>query len=329
MSVELSEPVIVNKSYCSYEAIIPRIKSVRVITVDSLVGEESHYSKIAQSAPDFNAAKWLKLERRIAGLALGNIESNIERLVVNPVIKRVHFSALNEDLVNEFGAEAIVLSGTLRDFDFYESSLFEKFNDFILKTNIPVLAICGGHQMVGQAFGSSIVTLDEKQPSERRADRIIEYQYRFVTITDDDDPIFEGISFHPELERANQHSKVIRVWQNHGLQLANLPNGFKLLARGYLSEQQMMVRRTTEQLIYSVQFHIEKSFQDFHLDNYWNHRIESRDGRIIFENFLIEAQRFLGKDDVDILSEDSSPGLSLNHPVKTSEDSDAGALSGW
>ncbi len=322
-------PIIATKSYCSYEAIVPRIKSVRVITVDSLVGEESHYSAIARSAPDFNGEKWLKLERRIAGLALGNIESNIQRLVVAPVIKRVHFSALTEELANEFGAEAIVLSGTLRDFDFYESSLFEHFNQFILNTRIPVLAICGGHQMVGQAFGSSIQTLDEKLPNERRTDRIVEYQYRFVTITDDNDPIFEGISFHPEYDRDHRHSKVIRVWQNHSLQLANLPNGFKLLARGYLSEQQMMVRRTAEQLIYSVQFHIEKSFQDFHLDNYWNHRVESRDGRIIFENFLIEAQRFLGKNDADILADESEASTKQNTTNEKPEDAERVNLSGW
>ena len=331
MSSEISEvsPIFTNKTYCSYEPIVPRIKAIRVITVDSLVGEESHYSAVARSAPDFNATKWLNLERRIAGLALGNIENNIKRLVINPVIRRVHFSKLTEELVKEFQAEAIILSGTLRDFDYYEPYLFENFNEFILKTNVPVLAICGGHQMVGQAFGANIRTLDEKLPDERRTNRIVEYQYRFVTITDDNDPIFEGISFHPEYVREDRHSKVIRVWQNHGLQLTTLPQGFKHLARGYLSEQQMMVRRTPDQLIYSVQFHIEKSFQDFQLDNYWTHRVESRDGRIIFENFLIEAQRFLGKKDVDILADKEEPIRSESHNLDENVNSKNVNLSGW
>ena len=133
----------------------------------------------------------------------------------------------------------------------------------------------------------------------------------------------------PGYDRTHRHSKVIRVWQNHGLQLANLPNGFKLLARGYLSEQQMMVRRTAKQLIYSVQFHIEKSFQDFNLDNYWNHRVESRDGRIIFENFLIEAQRFLGKNDVDILADESEASTKQNTINEKPEDAEKVNLSGW
>jgi GMP synthase-like glutamine amidotransferase len=110
---------------------------------------------------------------------------------------------------------------------------------------------------------------------------------------------------HPGYERQHKNTKVMRVWQNHGLQLDRLPDGFTHLARGYLAEQQMMVRRTEKQLIYGVQFHIEKSFQDFQLDNYWSHRVESRDGRLIFENFLIEALRFIGKSDEEILAYES------------------------
>ena len=31
------------------------------------------------------------------------------------------------------------------------------------------------------------------------------------------------------------------------------------------------------------------------MDRYWEHRNESRDGRVIFDNFLVEALRFRGK----------------------------------
>jgi hypothetical protein len=85
----------------------------------------------------------------------------------------------------------------------------------------------------------------------------------------------------------------------------------------------MMVRRTAEQLIYGVQFHIEKSFQDFQLDNYWAHRVESRDGRMIFENFMIEALRFLGKSDDEIFSSDSERIAKLKKLAEEQAENDA------
>ena len=324
-------PVTVHNNYCLYEPIVPEIKAIRVLTIDSLVGTEDHYSDVARSAPDFNAAKWCKLERKIAGMALANIESNIERLVVTPTIKRVHFTELCHALADEFQAEAIILSGTLRDFDFYQPELFDQFNEFIRTTSVPILAICGGHQMVGQAFGANVVTLDAKLPSECRTNRQIEYQYRFVRIADETDPIFERLLGHPGYERQHKNTKVMRVWQNHGLQLDCLPAGFKNLARGYLAEQQMMVRRTPQQLIYGVQFHIEKSFQDWNLDNYWNHRVESRDGRLIFENFMIEALRFVGKTEEEIFAFAAETAEKVKRlSVKTeSETAEVRNESGW
>ncbi|MCI0486079.1 MAG: gamma-glutamyl-gamma-aminobutyrate hydrolase family protein [Blastocatellia bacterium] len=287
----------IDKNLCIFEPITPQIEKMRVITVDNLIEEESHFSQVARNEADFNAERWLRYERKIASLAMANIESNIRNLVKLPVIRPVHLSELDSDLVADFDPDAIVLSGTLRDFDFYDERLIAGFDRFIKSNRTPVLAICGGHQLVGQSFGSVVVTLDYKLPSERRYDRPVEYQYKYVKITDSSDPIFAGIDEHLERRWQNytKRKHLLRVWQNHGLQLDRLPDGFEQLARGYLSEIQMMVRRTSEQLIYGVQFHIEKSFQDWQHDRYWDHRDESRDGRLIFENFLIEALRFRGE----------------------------------
>lgn len=284
----------IEKTHCIFEPITPQIEKMRVVTVDNLIKEESHFSQVARSEPDFNADRWLRHERKIASLAMANIESNIRNLVKSPIIHPAHLSELNSDLVVDFDPDAIVLSGTLRDFDYYDEGLIEGFNHFIKSARTPVLAICGGHQLVGQSFGARVLTLDYKLPSERRHDRPVEYQYRYVKITNPADPIFAGIDEHLERRWQNYTKRrhLLRVWQNHGLQLDRLPEGFKQLARGYLSEMQMIVKRTKEQLIYGVQFHIEKSFQDWQYDRYWDHRDESRDGRLIFENFLIEALRF-------------------------------------
>lgn len=294
--MEQKQAIIAN-SYCVFEPITPRIEAMRVVVVDDLIKCEEDFSEVARREPDFDAARWLRYERHVASLALANIESNIRKLVKQPEIRAVHLSELSAELIQEFDPDAIVLSGTLRDFDYYAPQLIEGFNHFIKENRVPVLAICGGHQLVGQAFGSTVVTLDRQLPRQRRAGRIVEYQYRFVKITDTADPIFAGIDVRPEhrWQKYTQRRHLLRIWQNHGLQLDCMPAGFKQLARGYLTEIQMMVRRTAEQLIYGVQFHLEKSFQDWQQDNYWEHRNESRDGRLIFDNFLMEALRFRQK----------------------------------
>jgi GMP synthase-like glutamine amidotransferase len=273
---------------------------MRVVLVDNLIKHEGDLAEQAAREPDFQASRWVRQERLIASLALANIERNVRMLVARPTLETVHLSELNEDLIARFDADAMILSGTLRDFDLYRADLIEGFNTFIRQTRVPVLAICGGHQLVGQAYGARIITLDDLLPHEKRTGRLVEYQYRFVKITDLHDPIFLGITDRPDerWQKYTQRRHLLRVWQNHGLQLDRLPPGFHQLARGYLAEIQMMVRRTPEQLIYGVQFHLEKSFQDWQTDNYWEHRNESRDGRLLFDNFLVEALRFRGREEL-------------------------------
>jgi GMP synthase (glutamine-hydrolysing) len=227
----------------------------------------------------------MRRERMIAGMAMENILNNVSRLVKRPTTEVVHLSEVAE-ANKRFKPDAIVLSGTLRDFDYYQSSILEDFGVFIRETTTPVLAICGGHQLVGLSFGARVLTLDKMEQHEQRAARPHEYQYRFVRITEPADPIFKNVNCtEPEAS-----ARILRVWQNHGLQLDRVPDGFKLLATSYLCRNQMMVKRSDGQLIYTVQFHLEKSFEDWNKSRTrWEHPNESRDGRILFENFLTLA----------------------------------------
>jgi GMP synthase-like glutamine amidotransferase len=258
--------------------------------------DEGDLSDIARQEWGPSLPSHLNRERQIASLALENIVKNVGRLVERPRTRITHLTAL-ADAVEEFRPDAIVLSGTLRDFDYYRPEILENFARFIHATHTPVLGICGGHQLIGLAFAARVVTLDHREQHERRQNRVSEYQYRFVRIVDLDDPIFRGIR-DPEShiwQDYTTRSRILRVWQNHGLQLDRVPEGFKLLATSYLCRNQMMVKRSGGQLIYSVQFHLEKSFEDWTKSRTrWEHPNESRDGRILFENFLrlaIEHQK--------------------------------------
>jgi GMP synthase (glutamine-hydrolysing) len=276
------------QTFCRYESIEKTIDEARVLIVDNLLRHEGDLSEIARADWGKEAAIHLRRERQIAELALQNIVTNVKRLVKQPETRTAHVSAL-AGAVEKFRPDAIVLSGTLRDFDYYKPEILAGFSDFIRVTSMPVLGICGGHQLVGLSFGARVVTLDSQEQHARRENRVTEYQYRFVRIVEPEDPIFAGID-NPQSavwQDYTREGRILRVWQNHGLQLDQVPAGFKLLATSYLCRNQMMVKRSDDQLIYSVQFHLEKSFEDWHKNRTrWEHPNESRDGRILFENFL-------------------------------------------
>jgi GMP synthase-like glutamine amidotransferase len=276
------------QTFCRYEPIEKQIDKVRVLVVDNLLRDEDDLSDVARSDWGNAASMELKRERKIAEMAIENIVSNIERLVVSPTTQVTHLASISVS-AGQFKPDAIVLSGTLRDFDYYNPAVIEPFSEFIRKTKIPVLAICGGHQLVGLSFGARVLTLDRLEQHQQRENRPLEYQYRFVRITEPGDPIFLGIN-DPAAglwQDSQKQARVLRVWQNHGLQLDRVPEGFQLLATSYLCRNQMMVKRQDRQLIYTVQFHLEKSFEDWNKSRTrWEHPNESRDGRILFENFL-------------------------------------------
>ncbi len=271
-----------------YEPIEKKIEHAKVLIVNNLLRYESDLSKLAHK--DWNGSTEAKLafERKVSAMACNNIANNVLRLVKRPRTMTVHLSEL-ADAAEKFRPDAIVMSGTFADFDYYNPAHIESFTKFIQVTKIPVLAICGAHQLVALAFGSKLQTLDDLELFEKRTDRIVEYQYRFVKIVDNSDPIFEGNDDQKSgvWQEYTTHDDILRVWQNHGVQVVGVPNGFKLLASSYLCKNQMMVKQSGGQLIYTVQFHLEKSFEDWSKNpTRWEHPNESRDGRILFENFL-------------------------------------------
>src|ERR1044072_5914808 len=201
------------RPYCPYEPFEKRVKSIRVLVVNNLLREESDLSDAARREWGESAAAKLERERYISGLALDNIVNNITRLVEEPEVRIAHLSEA-VDAAREFEPEAVVLSGTLSDFDYYDPEMLRRFAAWAVKTTTPILGICGRHQLIGLCFGVPCVTLDDKEPGEQREGRNFEYQYRFIRITDPGDPIFKGIR---EREGSNWQDytterDILRVW---------------------------------------------------------------------------------------------------------------------
>ena len=276
------------QAFCHYEPIEKRIAHAKVLIVNDLLRYETDLSDLAREEWNGTTETKLRFENKISAMACNNIANNVLRLVKRPKVMTVHLSEVGEAAA-QFRPDAIVMSGTLTDFDYYNPAQLQKFAKFIKATKFPVLAICGAHQLVGVSFGNQLKTLDNLDAAEKRANRLVEYQYRFIKIVDTTDPIFGGVANDESgvWQEYTTQDDILRVWQNHGLQVEGVPDGFKLLATSYLCKNQMMVKRSADQMIYAVQFHLEKSFEDWSKNpTRWQHPIESRDGRILFENFL-------------------------------------------
>ncbi|HTH36633.1 MAG TPA: hypothetical protein VL572_01640 [Pyrinomonadaceae bacterium] len=281
------------RAFCRYEPIEKKIEHARVLIVNCLLRYESDMSPLALTELNGGVETRLRFERKVSSMACNNIAKNLIRLVQQPKTLTVHLSEVAA-AARDFQPDAIVISGTFSDFDHYNQQHISDFTAFIRETKLPVLAICGSHQLVGLAFGAKLKTLDDLEIADKREDRVVEYQYRFVKILDRSDPIFVGIDddIRGIWQDYTREDNILRVWQNHGVQVEGVPNGFKLLATSYLCKNQMMVKNSDGQLIYTVQFHLEKSFEDWSKNpTRWEHPNESRDGRILFENFLSLALR--------------------------------------
>src|SRR5215210_5543013 len=124
------------RPFCRFEPIEKRIETIRVLIVDDLLRDRGDASEVALGEWGRRADSHLKREREIAGLALGNIRNNLERLVRRPETEVAHLSEIAR-AAEEFRPQAIVLSGTLRDFDYYNPALLEGFGSFMRETPTP------------------------------------------------------------------------------------------------------------------------------------------------------------------------------------------------
>jgi carbamoylphosphate synthase small subunit len=150
-----------NKSaFCRYEPIEKRIDHAKVLIVNDLLRYESDLSPLAKKDWNGNLKSRLEFERKVAGMACDNIAKNVQRLVKNPKSMTVHLSEV-ADAADKYRPDAIVMSGTYADFDYYNPAHIESFRLFIKQSRIPVLAICGAHQLVGMSFGADLRTLDD------------------------------------------------------------------------------------------------------------------------------------------------------------------------
>ena len=174
---------------------------------------------------------------------------NLKRCTEEPLEMLDYKNPNLHEKVIEKGPELLVLTGS--NFMLSKADtrrVFQNEMDLVRKLDVPILGICFGHQLIGNAYGSEVADLDESV-REIKEVSILERH-----------PVFEGL---PD---------TIEVSESHRQALTSVPKGFRHLAESATSKVEAICHETRP--IYSFQFHPERSNEKF------------PHGRMIIQNLL-------------------------------------------
>jgi GMP synthase (glutamine-hydrolysing) len=148
-------------------------------------------------------------------------------------------------LGDKLDVKGIILSGG-------PSSIYEKgspkMDRGILKSGIPILGICYGHQLIAHYMGGKVKSAEKR-----------EFGLSDATI-DSAGQIFSGLG------------KKEQVWMSHGDMVSNLPSGFEVLA--HTDNCPIAAFRHREKPIYGIQWHPEA--------------VHTKNGSAMLRNFMFK-----------------------------------------
>jgi len=214
----------------------------------------------------------------------GRVKARLERASGERCLI-VPYQEFNMGVVEELGPRGIVMSGFGRHFRSRKVEWFHGIHEVLHTARLPMLCICGSHQLLGFSFNKDIRRLkvlrdepmrrirqNEDLPRKPRGDP--EYDLSGFFVADGffpirrlaADPLFDGLP------------RVMVMKCSHYCEVKRVPRRFKLLAgSGHCRIEAM---RHQNRPLYGVQFHPE-SYEDPFLH-----------GRKLLENFAVIVKTF-------------------------------------
>jgi GMP synthase-like glutamine amidotransferase len=189
----------------------------------------------------------------------------------------VSFLQADTDLVRRLEPSAIVLSGFARSFEQYAPASLEAVCSMVLDvTNVPMLAVCGSHQLLGYLYNGELEggaqPVDRPMRLRKPGEPALNPHYHpdyFMEIGFHEldlhgcDPLFATCGAPPA------------VCESHYCEIKRLPPGFRLLAS--TPECRIQAMRHEERPLVGVQFHPED----------WTDRFP--DGRAVLQAFFAQG----------------------------------------
>jgi GMP synthase-like glutamine amidotransferase len=240
-----------------------RIAPILLLTLLLMLADSTDASAQARRSPKRTASDTVVLVVNTE-LDVNNL-SNVRSLQKG--LRRVLPATWKIDTVHFLAAAArmradvhrVVLTGQGTPWTAYPASMFTSFRRFLDKVEVPVLGICGGHQLIALAYGVAVAPMKGTIKNNSYKGMFRQRGFTPVRLTAGA-PLFAGLPAETT------------VWQNHVEEVKTLPAGFTQIARDDVSPLQAFMHPTRP--IYGVQFHPEK----------WDEANPA--GRTILENFL-------------------------------------------
>jgi GMP synthase (glutamine-hydrolysing) len=171
----------------------------------------------------------------------------------------LHTSEVNGDTLKKYPEVTGIVSGGSRDFwdDIDAQAEYGGQMELMRKVDVPFLGICGGHAVLGLAFGVG----------SRRLDFGLERKE------------FNPVEFTGESPLLTDIPKESMMWDYRWYFLPKAPEGFVNVARAENTDI-MMIQKEDGSPLYGTQFHPEK-----YNDQY-------PDGKQMFKNFLEIVEKY-------------------------------------
>lgn len=215
------------------------------------------------------------------GQARGGLEqaTYLEQIAGQPCLI-VNYRDMSMARVTELRPSAVVVGGFGTSFDAFDVRQLLGLDEVFKGADaLPILAVCGGHQLLGFCFSRDLQRIKRLRDEPMRRlrpgepDLYPEYHPGYfkergifpVRIVRPQDPVFSGLP------------RTIMVTQSHYCEVKKIPPGFSMLATNANCRVQAMRHRGRP--LYGVQFHPEKYQRQY------------PHGRRVLENFFRLARK--------------------------------------
>jgi GMP synthase-like glutamine amidotransferase/murein DD-endopeptidase MepM/ murein hydrolase activator NlpD len=174
-----------------------------------------------------------------------------------PVV--LHYLESDIKKIQQLSPRVIIVAGQSTPWHLYTAEELQTVVTLLKSTTVPVLGICGGHQLIALAYGGKVGVIKGKR-KPAAYDNCFRSEGMIATKIIKTDKILAGLPAKP------------KVYVSHCEEIKSLPRDFELLIKARTSKLQMIKHKNKE--IYGVQFHPEHESP------------ENPAGRQILENFV-------------------------------------------